>query len=122
MERPEENNASALTRREDPAEGPPERPRDLDELLQWHQELALGPDYVRRYPEETRKLRRENFQFETQGLEAHFKWNQLVEYFPRNSPNTMASKRQIGGPTLRTLISLAQERTQYQPTTFRSEV
>ena len=81
MERPEEDNASALSKREDPAEGPPERPRDLDELLQWHQELALGPDYVRRYPEETRKLRRENFQFETQGLEAHFKWNQLVEYF-----------------------------------------
>ena len=81
MERPEEDNASALSKREDPAGRPPERPRDLDELLQWHQELALGPDYVRRLPDETRKLRREKFQFETQGLETHFKWNQLVEYF-----------------------------------------
>ena len=42
--------------------GSDDQARDLDELLQWHQELALGPDYVKRYPEETRKLRRENFQ------------------------------------------------------------
>ena len=81
MENREENDASPPPRHEDPAEGPPEQPRDLDELLLWHQYLALGPDYVKRAPEDTRKERRDAFRLETQGLDAHLKWNQLVEYF-----------------------------------------
>ena len=81
MENREENDASTSPRGEGPAEDPLEQPRDLDELLLWHQELALGPDYVKLAPEDKRKKHRDAFRLETQGLEAHLKWNQLVEYF-----------------------------------------
>ena len=51
-------------------------PRDLNELLQWHQKLALGPDYIKLAPEDMREEHRDDFELET-----HMKWNQLVEYF-----------------------------------------
>ena len=81
MENREENDASTSPRREVPVEDPLDQPRDLDELLLWHQELALGPDYIKLAPEDKRKKHRDAFRLETQGLEVHLKWNQLVEYF-----------------------------------------
>ena len=51
-------------------------PRDLNELLLWHQKLALGPDYIKLAPEDMREEHRDDFELET-----HMKWNQLVEYF-----------------------------------------
>ena len=72
----EENNASDSSR-EDEFD---DRPRDLQELLLWHQELSWTPSRVSNNPRKRQRLWW-RFQVETERLHQRLKWNQLIRYF-----------------------------------------
>ena len=72
----EENNASESSR-EDEFD---DRPRDLQELLLWHQELSGTPSRVGNNPRKRQRLWW-RFQVETERLNQQLKWNQLIRYF-----------------------------------------
>ena len=72
----EENNASESSR-EDEFD---DRPRDLQELLLWHQELSGTPSRVGNNPRKRQRIWR-RFQEETERLNQPLKWNQLIRCF-----------------------------------------
>ena len=76
----EESDASDSPKEEDPEPDPLDQPRDLDELLHWHRELALGPAIVSNVLEK-RKNFWISFRAERDCLNDHMKWNKFLRYF-----------------------------------------
>ena len=76
MENPEENTASDSSKED----GFNDRPRDLQDLLLWHQELSSKPSRVGNNPRKRQKLW-ERFQVETERLDHQLKWNELIRNF-----------------------------------------
>ena len=76
MVNPEENTASDSSKED----GSNDRPRDLQDLLLWHQELSSKPSRVGNNPRKRQKLW-ERFQVETERLDHQLKWNELIRNF-----------------------------------------
>jgi len=61
-------------------DGSDDRPRDLQELLLWHQELSSQPSRVGNNPRKRQGLWK-HFQVETERLRQPLKWNEMIRNF-----------------------------------------